>query len=358
MSEWNILKLAEELSNANGIPGFEDDIVAIGRKYGEEFADLEENSLRNLYFFRKENTGDKPVVMLDAHSDEVGFMVQAIKPNGTLQFICVGGWVETNIPAHKVRVINADGKEILGIVSSKPPHYMTEAEKKAPLSIESMAIDIGATSYDEVVNKFKIRVGAPVIPDVDFICDEENDLMIGKGFDCRLGCAAMMTVMHDLMGKELDVDLVGSMSVQEEIGTRGAQVSANRIKPDVAIVFEGCPADDTVVADYAIQTAIKKGPMLRHIDVRMVTNPRFQRFALDLAEKFNIPVQEAVRSGGGTNGAPIHLSNNGVPVIVIGLPVRYAHTHYGISSIEDYKNAIKLAKEVILALNADIIKGF
>ena len=117
------------------------------------------------------------------------------------------------------------------------------------------------------------------------------------------------------------MDVTGAFAVQEEMGTRGATVTANTVKPDLAIVFEGCPADDTVAEPYMIQTAIHKGPMLRHIDARMITNPRFQRYALDLAEELGIPVQESVRTGGSTNGAPIHLSNKGVPVIVIGIHV-------------------------------------
>ena len=98
--------------------------------------------------------------------------------------------------------------------------------------------------------------------------------------------------------------------------------------------------------------------MLRHIDARMITNPRFQRYALDLAEELGIPVQEAVRSGGSTNGAPIHLSNLGVPCIVMGLPVRYIHSHYGIASLEDFRNGVRLAAEIIRRLNADVIGSF
>ena len=122
-------------------------------------------------------------------------------------------------------------------------------------------------------------------------------------------------------------------------GPAAPAVTANTVKPDVAIVFEGCPADDTVVEPYMIQTAIRKGPMLRHIDQRMITHPRFQRYALDMAEAKGIPVQEAVRTGGSTNGAPIHLSGQGVPCIVMGLPVRYIHSHYGIAAYSLISNA-------------------
>lgn len=107
-----------------------------------------------------------------------------------------------------------------------------------------------------------------------------------------------------------------------------------------------------------VQTAIRRGPMLRHIDARMITNPRYQRYALDLAAELGIPVQEAVRSGGSTNGAPIHLSNGGVPVIVIGVPVRYAHTHYGISAYADFDGAVQLACQLLRRMDAELIASF
>ncbi|MBE5790835.1 MAG: M42 family metallopeptidase [Clostridiales bacterium] len=352
------LNMIRDFSNANGVSGFEDEVVSVARKYANPSFEVSEDRMRNFYIRRPENNGKRPVVQLDGHSDEVGFMVQAIKPNGTLQFITIGGWVYTNIPAHKVRVKAADGSYVPGIVTAKPPHFMSAAEAGRVPDVSEMAIDIGAVSDEEAHDDFGIRIAAPVVPDVDFTYDEKHDLMMGKAFDCRLGCAAILATLDALKSENLDVDVVGAMSVQEEVGVRGARVTASTVKPDIAIVFEGCPADDTVQPGYLIQTALKKGPMLRHIDTGMITNPRYQKYALDLARELNIPVQESVRTGGSTNGASIHLSNEGVPVIVIGLPVRYIHSHYGIAAYKDFENAVKLATEIIRRLNADIIGGF
>ena len=98
--------------------------------------------------------------------------------------------------------------------------------------------------------------------------------------------------------------------------------------------------------------------MLRHIDAGMITNPRFQRFSLDTARKNGIPFQEAVRTSSYTNGAVIHTTHKAVPTIVIGVPVRYIHTHYGIASFADYENSVKLACEVIRGLDEKVIAGF
>lgn len=263
-----------------------------------------------------------------------------------------------NIPAHRVLVQTAEGDYIPGVVASKPPHFAGPGERNAVPAVEDMGIDIGASSREEVLRDFHIRIGAPVAPDAAFQYQEGRDLMIGKAFDCRLGCAALVQTLDLLAGKDLAVDVTGAFAVQEEMGMRGAAVTANRVKPDAAIVFEGCPADDTVAEPWLVQTAIHKGPMLRHLDARMITNPRFQRYALDLAEELGIPVQESVRTGGSTNGGAIHLSNLGVPVIVIGIPVRYIHTHYGLAALADVEDAARLACALLEGLDGARIGGF
>lgn len=358
MDKQSSIGMIADFSNARGASGFEDEVLEVARRYAGPLADIREDSLRNLYLHRKGNTGAKPVVMVDAHSDEVGFMVHYINPNGTIHFIPLGGWVASNVPAHKVLVRNAEGAYIPGIVASRPPHFLSEEQRRLPPDISQMTIDVGATSAQEVRDVFHIRVGAPVVPDVSFFCREEQDLLFGKAFDCRLGCAAVVRTLADLAGEDLPVDVVGTLSSQEEAGTRGAGVSAYTVRPAAAIVFEGCPADDTVAEPAAIQTRIKAGPYLRHIDARMITNPRFQRFALDLGERLGIPVQEGVRSGGSTNGAPIHLSRCGVPCIVVGLPVRYIHTHYGIAAYTDFEQSVRLVTELLRRLDGGVIAGF
>jgi len=339
------IALIKKLSNANGIPGFEDEVVALCKQEIKTIADFDEDSLRNLYFSAKSNTGNRPKIWLDAHTDEVGFIIQYLKNNGTLRFLPVGGWSPSTVPSSKVRIKRLDGSYIPGIVAAKPPHFMSEADRNSGLAIEQMVIDVGARSLDELRNDFKVPVAAPVVPDVECSYDEQHDLFLGKAFDCRIGVAALIETLNQSDSGERAVDVIGTFSAQEEVGLRGARAATARLDADVAIVFEGCPADDTFYGEEAIQTGMRRGPMLRHFDVSMVTNPRFQRFVLDIAEEFDIPVQEAVRSGGGTNGGPIHLAENGIPTVVIGIPVRYVHSHHGFDAYEDYLSAVALAKK-------------
>ena len=250
MDKKTTLEMIAAISNANGTSGFEDEVVAAIRPYAEGLGEITEDRMRNLYIRRKENNGKRPVVQLDAHSDEVGFMVQAICPNGTLRIIQIGGWVNHNIPAHKVLVRNRFGEYIPGITASKPPHFMTEQERKAPLDMKDITVDVGAVSKEEAVEKFGIRIGEPVVPDVTFTYSETTDLMVGKSFDCRLGCAAILKTMHTLAGEDLNVDIVGACAAQEEVGVR--------IVIKVVIARAG-HVDDFVHAavEHALQLAVR-----------------------------------------------------------------------------------------------------
>ena len=349
------IKLIKELAEAKGPSGFEDEVIEVARRYASDFADIEEDALRNLYLYRRKNTGNKPVVMLDAHSDEVGFMVHSIRPNGTLRVVNLGRWTNSTLPASKVKVRTSEGKWISGVFVNKPAHFRTAADNTGEVQISDLSVDIGACSAEEARDVFKIRMGEPVVPAASFEFDGEKGLMFGKAFDCRIGCAALIETMRRLDGLDLDVDVVGVLSSQEEVGERGAKVSVKRVNPDAAICYEGCPADDTFTEPYAVQTALKKGPMFRHMDVSVICSPRLQRFILNLAQSKGMPVQESVREGGGNDAAVIQSHGTGVPAVTAGVPVRYIHAMNCIASYDDFEYTAALITEVVKNLNADVI---
>ena len=142
------IKILEELSNAFGPSGFEDEVTTVIKKYCNEMI-VENDSMNNVYAKLKNYDGNKLVVMLDAHTDEVGFMVQAINDNGLLSIVQLGGWHNTNIPAHTVYVKNRNGELIKGITTSKPVHFMTASERcNNSLEIEDIFVDVGASSRE------------------------------------------------------------------------------------------------------------------------------------------------------------------------------------------------------------------
>jgi len=350
MESQNMIK---DLCLAFGPPGFEDDVIETAKKYIPSGFNHRRDSVLNMYIER-ENNPALPTILLDAHSDEIGLMVHAIKDNGTMVFTTLGGWVPASLYAQKMVVKNLDGDLISGVIVATMPHFGGGADTHP--TIENMTLDIGASSKQEVVEKYKIKPGCPIVPASDF--EQRDDLMIAKAFDDRLGCAAVLDVLENVKDLNLNVNVVGTLTSQEEVGLRGAKVAINQVHPTVAICFEGTPADDTLVAPHMVQTSLGKGPMLRHIDGGMITNPRFLRFALDVADAKNITIQESVRTKGSTNGASFHLSHEGIPTIVVAVPVRYAHSHHSMASLNDYKNAVLLAVEVVKALNAENINNF
>ena len=351
------VELIQALSNAIGPSGFEDAVLEVVRSALEDICTFEEDKVRNLYIYRKNHTGEKPVLMLDAHGDEVGFMVHSVRPNGTLRFTGLGRMDGRGLASAELLVRNTDGEYIPGIVGLRPPHF-SNGNTGNSLDLQNFSIDVGATSAEEAIEEFRIGIGEAIVPATVCRFDEKHGLFFGKAFDCRIGVAALIETLRRLDGLDLPFDVVGVISSQEEIGDRGIQVAVNKVKPDIAICFEGCPADDTFTEPYAIQTALKGGPMFRYLDCSVICSPRFQRWVLKTAKEHHIPAQASVREGGGNNGAVINLSGNGVPVVVAGVPVRYIHATTGITAYADFENTVKLISILAKELTLDIFSGF
>lgn len=349
-----MLKLIESLTNAFGPSGFEEDVVdAVKRHLDAENLpiDVDVDAMNNIYLRLRANKGGRKTVMLDAHTDEVGFMVQSILQNGLITLATLGGWVSTNIPAHTVLIKTQSGNYVRGVVASKPPHFMSDKEKAAPLEIENLLIDVGVTSREDVLSLFGIQVGDPIAPEVTFSYNETTGVLFGKAFDNRLGCVSVIETLKRLsqLG-DLGVDVVGALASQEEVGTRGAYVTSQVVKPDYAIVFEGSPADDLYFDSYTAQCALKKGTQIRHLDASYVSHRGIINHAKAIADNESIKYQSAVRRKGGTNAGRIHMQAKAVPVLVLGVPSRYVHTHYNYSALEDIESTVSLAVSVIKSI--------
>ena len=348
------MNLIKALSDAPGPSGFEDEVLTVVRTALEDICTFEEDKVRNLYIYRKNHIGEKPVLMLDAHGDEVGFMIHSIKPNGTLRFVGLGRMDPRGLAASELLVRNTDGDYVRGIIGLRPPHF-SNGDTSSALDF---SIDIGARSAEEAAEVFRIGIGEPAVPATICRFDERYGLFYGKAFDCRIGVAALIETLRRLDGQDLPFDVVGVVSSQEEVGERGIRVAVQKVKPDIAICFEGCPADDTFTEPYAIQTALKSGPMFRYLDNSVICSPRFQRRVLKVAKEHDIKTQVSVREGGGNNGAIINLADHGVPVVVAGVPVRYIHSMAGITAYEDFENTAKLVSILASELTPEILSTF
>lgn len=349
------LNLITDITNAFGPSGFEKDVCKVVKKYASDFS-LKNDAMYNVYMKSQNFSGKKPVLMLDAHLDECGFMVQSIRDNGLLNFIMLGNMHLTSLPAHAVLVRNRAGKLIKGIITSKPVHFLNAKESAdCSLDIESLAIDVGASSREEVMNVYGIRPGDPVVPDVRFEYDEEHGICFGKAFDNRLGCTCIIETMKNLKDEELAVDIIGAFAAQEEVGMRGAKVTVQVVQPDLAIVFEGSPADDFYYSVGLSQGALHKGVQIRLMDKSYISNTDFINLAHEVGDTLGIPYQDTVRRGGSTDAGMISLTGKAVPVLVLGIPSRYVHSHHNFCAIADVDAAIRMATEVIRALDEENI---
>ena len=221
-----------------------------------------------------------------------------------------------------------------------------------------MYVDVGATSREEVENVFGIHIGDPMMPDVTFEYDAEHEICFGKAFDNRAGCACIVDTMKQLEKEQasLAVNVVGAFAAQEEVGTRGAVVTSQIVKPDLAIVFEGSPSDDFFISAGQAQGCMKKGVQIRILDNSYISNTQFISLAEEVAAKCAIKYQESVRRGGSTNAAKISVTGKAVPCLVLGVPSRYAHSHYNFCAREDLEAASAMAANVIRALDEEKIR--
>ena len=347
------LQRCMRISNVFGPSGYEHDAAALMMREAAAFSP-KKDAMQNVYAGLPGNTGARRTVLLDAHMDEVGFMVQSVTANGLLKLVPLGGWVEHNVPAQVFAIKTADGRFVHAVSTSKPPHFMTAAERNAPLSMDSILLDAGVCSRADA-EALGLEPGLPAAPLVTCEYDERTGMLLGKAFDCRLGCAGVLEVLEHLSGKALSVDVTAAFSTQEEVGLRGAKVTAQRVQPALAICLEGTPADDTFTPAGEAQGALRGGVQIRHRDGSMIAHPGLVAFARKVAQECGIRHQCAVRTGGGTNGGAIHLAGTGVPTLVLGIPVRYAHTHYGYSAASDVDDAVALAAAIVERLTPDVL---
>jgi putative aminopeptidase FrvX len=339
--------LLRRLSLAPGAPGAEGAVRAIVRESLEGVGVISYDRLGSILCERRGKSA-APRVVLDAHLDEVGFMVQCITDEGKLGLVPLGGWWGHVLLAQRVDVI-AGGRPVPGVIGSKPPHFLQPAERDKVLPIEAMYVDVGATTRREAED-LGIRAGDPVVPHAEFIEFAVADILSSKAFDDRVGVGLLCEVLLALEGREHPNTVVGVGAVQEEIGCRGAETASELARPDVAIVLEGTPADD-LPGFSERQAVLGRGPQVRFYDPTAVSNRRLVRLVEEVAAARKMPIQFAVRRTGGTDAKTIQSHRQGVPTVVIGVPARYIHTHASLIHYQDYEVARDLVLELVLTLD-------
>lgn len=349
------VSLLQELADAHSVPGHEDEVRAIFVNELEECGELSTDRNGSVFC---ETGSHGPRVMVAGHMDEVGFLVQNITPDGFIQFVPVGGWWEHNLLSQRVEVLTRSGTKVLGVISSCPPHFLPENQRRQVMPIDRMLIDVGADSLRAATEDLGISLGDPVAPCPNFTPMARDDLFMAKAFDNRVGMAGVIQTGQILSQSAHPNRLVLCGTVQEEVGLRGAKSAAAFANPDVAIVLEAPPADDSSGFNRAeSQGRLGGGVQIRLFDPSAITNPRLAAIAIETARAENIRHQITVRRSGGTDAGAFHLANHGIPSIVLGVPTRYIHSHNGIIDINDYLSMVDLVIALVRKLDPSTVKG-
>ncbi len=285
---------------------------------------------------------EAPLVLLDAHADEIGCLVRSIEPEGFLRLFKVGGILDGLLVGRKVSV-----KGLRGVIGVKAGHLQSPEEQRTVVPVKDLYVDLGFSS-DRQVRQAGIAVGDPVtyVSEIEEMANP--DRLCGKAIDNRAGCAVLLHAIQELTEGDLPVRLAAQFTVQEETGLHGAGPAAFNYQPHLAIAIDTVPCGDTPDVKFHTELPIGlgRGPVLQAASSSsyggMITPATVLDFAVRTAAEAGIPHQEAILEGGSTNATAIHYSRSGIPAIAITIPRRYSHSPIEVVDINDVAATLEL----------------
>ncbi len=344
-------RLLRSLTEAVGVSGGEAPVRRIIRgEIGEYVDDLQTDALGNLLAVRHGRGRGRLKVMCAAHMDEVGFMITEVDSDGFLAFQPVGGVDRERLLGQLLWI--GESRHI-GVIGTRPIHLTSEDERSRRASIDSLKIDIGATSWEDAQGR--IQPGDRASFATEFL--RARGTLFAKALDDRLGVATLIELLHHAPD---GVDLMAAFTVQEEIGKSGARVAAQSLDPDLAIVLEATPARDLPAFDGSenrrYNARFGGGPAIYAADGATVSDPRLLALFTDTAERTRLPFQIRQPGGGRTDAAAIHLANAGVPCISVSVPVRYTHGPVGMARVTDWRLSVVLVHHVLSTIRPSLMR--
>ncbi|MCC4766357.1 M20/M25/M40 family metallo-hydrolase [Methanosarcina sp. DH1] len=341
-----IKSLLEKFTNAHGISGFEDDIRELLEKELEPYVDtMRRDCMGNLIALKK---GEGPSIMLAAHMDEIGLMVRYIDDNGFLRFVGIGGWFDQTLLNQRV-VLHGKKGSIPGVIGSKPPHVMKEEDRKKPVKLDDMFIDIGAKDREDAEN-LGIEIGTAVSIDRDFV-PLANGKITSKALDNRAGIVILIEVMKRLSKHKIGANVYAVGTVQEEVGLKGARTSAFGVYPNLALALDTTiPGDHPGITKTDSCLEIGKGPVITLADASgrgLIAHPQIIKWLKETATENEIPYQLGVGSGGTTDATSIHLTKEGIPTGTVSIATRYIHSPVEVLDTADIDACVSLIVKAI-----------
>lgn len=333
--------LLNKICTTPGAPGFEQKIRELIIQEVKPLVDeLEIDNMGNVYAIKRGKASKR--VMIGAHMDEIGFIVTHIDDKGFIRFHTLGGFDPKTLTAQRVLIHGK--KDVIGVMASKPIHVMTADEKNKVAKLSDYFIDTGL-SADEV-NKL-VTIGDSITREREFI--EMGNCVNGKSLDNRLAVYILIELLRELKGKEVPYDIYGVFTVQEEVGIRGANVAALRIKPDFGFGLDTTIAFDLPgAAAHEMITKLGEGTAIKLMDASTICDFRMVDFMKKTADKHKIKWQPEILTAGGTDTAGIQRMTEGGSIAgAVSIPTRHLHQVIEMAHKDDIRGSIDLLKACV-----------
>ncbi len=333
----------------DGLSRYEEGVVEeLKKSTKDKNVQYERDGMGSIIISQKDKPNNGPIIQIAAHMDEVGFIVQDILDNGQLRLSMIGGIWPLTVIGTKAIVYNIDGRKFEGVFGHTSIHILEIEKRNKVPELKDLYVDLGFKSKKEV-EKNKIEVGCQVYLTGDcFLMNDEY--AVAKAMDNRAGVAVLEEVINRVKNKKLKSQVYFVGTVQEEVGTRGAKTSVQKIKPNIAIALDTCASHDTYQAIPGTQE-LGKGAALRIKDMGTLMDPKLINYLMKLGKEYNIPVYKYVAQGGGTDAAELQYGNAGVATITISLPQRYLHSPLGVCNMKDLIAAADLIEKFLLKMD-------
>ncbi len=330
-------QLIQKLTETFSPSGYEDAIREVILAEIRPLADeIRVDALGNIIARKGEKAAKGQRVMVAAHMDEIGLIATHIDENGFVRFTTVGIPFARYLLGGRVRFVNG----VQGVIGSERPDKRNEIPPA-----DKLFIDVGASGKKDC----PVKVGDVAAFERPFV--EMGTRLVAKSLDDRVGVAIAIETLRRLKPSPNEVYFV--FTAQEEVGVRGATVSAYGVDPEVGIAVDVTPAGDTP-NPIRRDIALGKGPAIKIKDYMMLSDPKVVTWMEGTAQKNKIPTQREVFTGGSTDARAIQLTRSGVPTGGLVIPCRYVHSPSEMVDYSDVENAVKLLTAM---LNAPIDLG-
>jgi endoglucanase len=327
------VELLEKLCRTAGPAGQEERVRDLVKGELTPLVDeVRTDTLGNLIGFRK-GRGDARV-MCCAHMDEIGFVVSHVDKEGFIRFLPVGGFDPRTLVTQRVIVLGR--RDVTGVIGVKPIHILSEEEKKKVPEIKNLFIDLGLP-VDEV--RETVAVGDRVVLEREFA--DLGPTVTGKCFDDRVGIYVMIEALKRIKTSQANIFPVAT--VQEEVGLRGALVSAYGVEPDLGLAIDVTIANDIPGADeHEWVSRLGSGTAIKVMDSSSISSARLVDYLRELAEKEKIAYQMEILPRGGTDAGALQRVRAGVEVATLSIPTRHVHSSVEMCHKEDIEATIRL----------------